>query len=267
MTRRQTTALRLALPLFLLAVAAPATAEWPYLTEGAATLPSGQVALSVGAGRTERQTEYRQNGVLLTPPKGVLWSLPELQGRVGVGPRAEVSADYVYYYFDPEDSGDSTYESGDLRLWTKVVFLSGVAYTVSGRVGVKVPTASSTRGIGTDNADVFLGFLGDLRLGPAELSGNLGVGILGDPTKNQHQDDVLTWGALVRAPVGAGLQAGVEAAGYSGPFGLKRERRFTTFGAVFGWQGAGPLRADLAVRRGVEDDRFWQWLVGVTYTR
>lgn len=266
MTRWRTAALRLPL-LALLLTASPALAEWPYLTEGAATLPSGHVALSVGVGRTVRESEYRQYGVLLTPPEGILWRLPEIQARLGVGPRAEVSLDYAYVYFDPAGAGDSTYESGDLRLWTKLALWTGASHAVAARVGVKAPTASSSRGIGTDNADVFLGFLGDLRVGVVDLSGNLGVGILGDPTKSQHQDDVVTWGARVRVPVGAGVRVGAEGAGYVGPFGLNRERRFTTLGAVLGWRGEGPFRADLALRKGIQDDRFWEWLVGVTYSR
>ncbi|MFU8856069.1 MAG: hypothetical protein ACNA8S_03580 [Deferrisomatales bacterium] len=244
----------------------PSRAEWPYLTEEASTLAPGRYSLSAGVGRTVQQRAARESGVLLSPREGTLWALPELEGTLGVGRRAEVSIHYQALYFEPEGSGGSRYGSGDLRLWTKLGVVAGETHGGALRFGFKVPSASDADGLGTDEADVYLQALWDVALGPALLSANGGLAILGDPARNSSQDDVLTWGAALRGPLWRGLRGGGEAAGQSGPFGVGRKRDFFTLGAVLGWHAPG-WRIDLAGRRGLGDARNWGWLAGFTHER
>lgn len=239
-------------------------AEWPYLTEEASNLTLGQYSLSVGVGRTVQQKAFRQFGVLLTPREGTLWTLPEVEGTLGVGPRAEVSLHYQVLYFEPEGGGAGRSGSGDLRLWTKLGLFAREVHRGALRFGVKVPSASDQDGLGTDEADVHLQALWDLALGPALLSLNAGLAILGDPTKNHSQDDLVTWGTALRGPVWRRLWAGAEATGESGPFGVDRRRDFVTLGSVLGWR-AERWRFSAAGRRGVGDARDWGWLVGLTH--
>ncbi len=70
-----------------------AWALWPYVTEPASTLPEGTYSVSVGAGRMWQDSRWLRGG------KGTLWTLPEVEARIGVGSHAEVSAYYEYLVF------------------------------------------------------------------------------------------------------------------------------------------------------------------------
>lgn len=235
-----------------------AWAQWPYLTEEASTLGEGRYSLSAGASQTFQESAHLRGG------KGTLWTFPEVEGTLGVGPQAEVSFQYELLWFDPDDERTGRYDSGDLRLWTKLALFPGAVSGLALRFGVKLPNASEHRGLGTDETDVFLAALYGHSLGPVRFDLNAGLAILGDPNKSQSQDDLFTWGAALRAPVWGRLRAGAEAVGQLGPFGVGRRRDFLTVAAVVGWQGVR-WRFDVAGRRGLEDAESWGWVAGVTY--
>jgi len=237
-----------------------AGAEWPYLTEEASTLGEGHYSLSAGVSRTW------QDSAALPGGNGVLWTFPEVEVTLGLGPHADVSGSYALLWLDPANGEDAAYESGDVRLWTKLRLFPAYLSDASLRFGVKIPNASEDRGLGTDETDFFLTGLYDLYLGRAVLSLNAGLGLLGSTERNQSQDDVFTWGAALRGPVWRRLWVGFEAAGYTGPFGRKRKMDYATLGAVFGWHGER-WRFDLGGRRGVQDALSWGWVAGVTYER
>jgi len=244
----------------LLALPLRAGAEWPYLTEEASTLGGGHYSLSAGVSQTWQDSARLPGG------EGILWSLPQVEGTLGVGPHAEVSASYELLWFDPADGGDDAYESGDLRLWTKLSLFPAWISGASLRFGVKLPNASEDRGLGTDETDFFLAGLYDLHFGQACLSLNAGLGLVGSTERNQSQDDVFTWGAALRGPVWRQLWLGFDAAGYTGPFGAGDKRDYAVFGPVIGWHGEH-WRVDVAGRRGVQDALSWGWVAGVTYER
>ncbi len=253
--------MRLAAALLGLAlVPAAGFAHWPYLAEEASTLPEGRTRSAAGVTRTLHQTEHLRGG------RGVLWTYPEIEGTVGVGSRAEISLQYEVLWFDPEEAGHGRYDTGDLRLWTKVGLPPGWLDGFAFRFGAKLPNTSEVRGLGTDESDVFLSALYGFRAGDARIDLSLGLGILGNQTTNAAQDDVLTWGASARLPLGAGFEAGVEGAGRSGPFGLHRRRDLATLAVVFG-RAFGPWRLDLAGRRGLRDAQGWGWAAGLTWER
>ncbi|GAB4260546.1 MULTISPECIES: hypothetical protein [Deferrisoma] len=238
-----------------------ARAEWPYLTEEASTLGERGWSASLGVSRTWQHSEFLRGG------KGVLWTFPEVEATLGVGPHAEVSAQYELLWFDPADDREGSYESGDVRLWTKLSLFPETLRGFSFRFGVKLPNASDRRGLGTDETDVFLTGLWDVEAGPVLVSLNAGLGILGDPTKNGSQDDVFTWAGAARLPLAGGrFRVGVDAAGYSGPFGVHRKRDFATYGVVLDWV-LGRWRLSLGGRRGTQDALGWGWVAGVTYGR
>ncbi len=257
--------MRRSVPALALALAVAAfpfrvVAEWPYLTEEASTQGEGHVSVAVGVSRTWQDSAELPGGT------GVLWTLPEVDVTIGVGPHAEVSASYGLFWFDPGGGGESTYESGDLRLWTKLRLFPSQIQDLSLRFGAKLPNAGNEGGLGTDETDFFLAALYDLRFGTAVLSLNAGLGLLGSPERNQSQDDVFTWGAALRGPLWRRLWVGCEAGGYSGPFGLERKMDYATLAAVLGWHGER-WRFDVAGRRGVQDALSWGWAAGVTYER
>ena len=245
--------------LALMAVPPGARAEWPYLTEEAGTLPLGRYSVSVGVSQSWQHSRLLRGG------EGVLWTLPEAEVTLGVGPHAEVSARYEILWFHPADGAGSTYESGDLRLWTKLAVLPGTLRGVSFRFGVKLPNASERHGLGTDETDAFLEALWGLRLWGADVSLNAGLGLLGATDRNRSQDDVFTWGGAVRRPLGRAFRVGLDAAGYSGPYGMHRKRDFATVGLVLDWC-TGDWRVSLGARRGVQDALGWGWVAGVTWS-
>jgi len=251
--------------LSCLLLAATAAAEWPYLTEEAANRPEGSYSLSLGVGRTDRRREASfYNLELLTPPKGEYWALPQLQGTLGVGSRAEVAFDYELLRYQPHGGGETSWESGDLRLWTKVGLLRGVRQALSAQVGVKLPNSAR---LGTNETDFFATALYDLRLAGWVTTLNAGLGVLGNPARERNQDDVFTWGAsLRREGSGDGLRCGVETAGQNGPQGRDRQRDGRLYAGVLGWQW-GAWRLDGTLRYGIHDWLGWGWLAGVSYER
>ena len=254
--------LTLSLPVL---TATTAAAEWPYLTEEAANLSEWHYSLSLGVGRTDRQRENRLDGeALLTVPAGVYWGLPEVQGTLGVGSRAEVSFDYEYLMLQPHDGGSDEWESGDLRLWTKLGLLRGAGQALSLRFGVKLPNSSR---LGTNETDFFASALYDLEWAGWVATANAGIGVIGNPAHNRSQDDVVTWGLSLRwLGTGDGPRAGVEATGENGPYGIDRPRDSRYYAGVLGWQW-GHWRLDGTARYGVHDWEGWGWLAGVTYER
>jgi hypothetical protein len=186
--------------------------------------------------------------------------LPEAEARLGVGPHAEVSANYEVFWLQPSDGGDAVYDSGDVRLWTKLTLLPAYLRGVAVRFGVKLPNAANEHGLGTDEADVFLMGLYDFQVGGLEGTVNLGLGILGDPEHNSAQNDVLTWAGSLRAPLPRGFRLGGEASGWA-----DGHHQPTTFALVLDWTWQR-WRLSLAGRRGVRDALSWGEVVGVTYT-
>lgn len=243
-----------------LGIASSSSAQWPYLTEEASVVGEGRYSVTLGASRTWQDTPFLPGG------RGVLWRLPEVEGTLGVGPQAEVSFQYEFLRFEPAGDGAAHDGSGDLRLWTKLVLFPSRFQDLGLRFGVKLPNAPDEHGLGTDMTDFLASLLWDLRLGPARVSLNGGVGILGSPEEGQGQDDVWTWGTALRLPASERLELGFDAAGQSGPYGKDRKRSFATMSVVGTWR-AGPWRLDLAGRRGARDARAWGWAAGITYER
>lgn len=249
--------------LLALMSAKGAAADWPYLVEEASNLTAGQSSLSMGVSRTRQRSSYRQFGVLLTPDKGTLWTLPEIQASLGLGDNAEVSAEYAYLRFEPENGGDAVHQAGDLKLWTKLSALSGQSANIACRFGMKIPSSSNEDGLGTDEADVFLEALFGADFGRVRVDLNAGLEIMGDPTKEQAQDDLYVYGASIKVPLGAKFTVGLDALAVSGPFHVLKERNFASLAAIAGWRGQD-WGFNLAVRETRWDAESLGWIFGVT---
>jgi len=257
----------LRMPVFIcllaLFFAKGANADWPYLVEEASNLTAGQSSLSIGVSRTRQRSSYRQFGVLLTPDKGTVWTMPEIQASLGLGDNAEVSVEYAYLRFEPESGGKTVHQAGDLKLWTKLGALSGKSTNIACRFGMKIPSSSNEYGLGTDEADVFLEALFGSDLGPVRLDLNAGLEIMGDPTKEQAQDDLYLYGASIKVPLGARFIVGLDAVAVSGPFHVLKERNFASLAAIAEWRGQD-WGFNLAVRETRWDAESLGWIFGVT---
>jgi hypothetical protein len=200
----------------------------------ARTVPQGEVLLRIGLG-------YEDDVIpapLLGGPRGDLWSVPKLQVGVPIGPRADLDVEvplvmHLEIGGDPRDlgtdghawePGGSETEAGDLRIATRVLFRQeperGPA--VGMRFGLKVPSASDETGLGTDEADVFAELLLSQPVGRGTMHLNVGLAILGDPTENSSQEDVVTYALAWEVRPGARTAWFVEASGIWNPSSSSR---------------------------------------------
>ena len=167
-------------------------------------------------------------------------------------------------------SGNSTTSVEDFVIGTKVRVVSeGVSRPGIGvRFATKLPNASNESGLGLDTTDFFFSLLVAKTVQSVRVVGNGGVGILGDPTRGDRQNDVLIYGlSFARAItqraelVGevhghASTREGEPPPGTGSSSILRFGGRYTT----------GPVRADAALLVGLTSrDPGWGVTAGFTY--
>jgi hypothetical protein len=99
-------------------------------------------------------------------------------------------------------TGPTTHAPEDIIIATKVRLLAETMKrpAIGLRFATKLPNASNESGLGLDTTDFYLSLLGAKTVQSIRVVGNLGVGILADPTVGNRQNDVLTYGvSLARA--------------------------------------------------------------------
>jgi hypothetical protein len=99
-------------------------------------------------------------------------------------------------------TGNSTSDVEDVVVATKIrVLTEGTTRPAIGvRLATKLPNASNEAGIGLDTTDFYVTGLFAKTVQSIRIVGNLGLGILGDPTRGDAQNDVLAYGlSLARA--------------------------------------------------------------------
>jgi hypothetical protein len=105
-------------------------------------------------------------------------------------------------------SGDTTHAVEDIVVATKIRLLSETpsrpAFGV--RLATKLPNASNESGLGLDTTDFFVAALVGKTVQSIRFVGNVGLGILADPTRGDRQNDVLTYGASIARAVRQGLE-------------------------------------------------------------
>lgn len=193
----------------LLTAARAEAQQRPLVTEDPETVGSGLILLEGGvdywhdifypvSGLTGHQLRLPTAGLSLG-----LSSIAELQIDGGLYNRLTVT--------DRQDAplssrlsfeGDTTSSVVDLVIGTKVRLVSeGTGRPAIGvRFETKLPTASSESGLGPDTIDFFGSLLIGKTVQSIRVVGNVGFGILPDPTMGDRQNDVLTYGfSLARA--------------------------------------------------------------------
>jgi hypothetical protein len=207
--RLSTSHLTLLAAIGLLFFSLPARAEWPFNTPEAATLPTGDLKLSVSA-------EVRDH---IAGGSAEIYSVPSLEIRLGLGQIVEARLDYQFLYLDDNEEGFGGVGSGDVTLFTKVSLLRAeeMRPALSLDMGVKLPNADEGSGFGTDETDFFTHLLA--RVGSERISIDLAAGfaILGDPSVSGEQLDVFVYGAVLSGWLNERVGAGLEAEGGWGP--------------------------------------------------
>jgi len=175
----------------------------PLVTEDPETVGAGRVLIEGGIDY-QRDVEYPASGL-----KGHLRRFPLIGISLGIGSVGEVQIDGgLYNHLSITERrpaalshmlvvpGDSTWHVEDMVVGTKVRLISeGMTRpSVAIRNATKLPMASNESGIGLDTIDFYSSLLLAKTVQSVRVVGNIGLGILGDPTRGDRQNDVLTYG-------------------------------------------------------------------------
>lgn len=194
---------------FCLAAGPAAAQQRPLVTEDPESVGDGLVLLEAGIDHTWSHI-YPVSGL-----KGQLLRAPRLGFSFGMGSRAEIQLDAVSVSrliiserFDAplahmvQVPGDTTRGWDDAVIGAKVKLANEGARmpAVGLRFATRLPNAGNETGLGLDTMDFFQSLLVGKTVQSIRLVGNIGVGILSDPTRGDRQNDVLTYGvSLARA--------------------------------------------------------------------
>jgi hypothetical protein len=181
----------------------------PLVTEDPETIGAGRVLVEAGFDYG-RSIFYPASGL-----EGHLFRAPLVGISVGVSSIAEVQLDGGFFDHlsitrrGPAPlsnmltvTGDSTSDVDDLTIGMKIRVAAETASrpAFGFRFATKLPNASNESGLGLDTTDFFASLVGAKTVQSIRVVGNVGMGILGDPTRGDRQNDVLTYGfSLARA--------------------------------------------------------------------
>lgn len=196
--------MRLAILGVLLLGAAPAFAQQrPLVTEDPETVGAGRILLEGGVDYN-RDVFFPASGLtgnlLRAPLIGIsigLSSIAEIQIDGGLFNSLSITERNPAPLADMlEVDGTTTSDVEDVVLATKIrVLTEGAARPSLGiRFATKLPNASNENGLGLDTTDVSVTGLVAKTVQSIRVVGNLGLGILGDPTRGDRQNDVLAYG-------------------------------------------------------------------------
>ena len=175
----------------------------PLLTEDPETIGAGRVLLEGGV-------EYDQDIVYpVSGLQGNLLRVPVFGLSVGVSSIAEIQIDQVS--FSRLDitgrqraplsdlvtaTGSTTSDADDVLIGAKIrIAPEGTSRPALGfRFATKLPNAGNESGLGLDTTDFLSSILVGKTTRSVRIVGNIGLGILGDPTNGNRQNDVVTYG-------------------------------------------------------------------------
>lgn len=249
--------------ILLLALASPAFAQQrPLVTEDPETVGAGRVLIETGFDYA-RHVEYPASGL-----KGHLFRGPLIGISLGVGSIGEVQIDGGIYNrlsiternvaplsFMVTVPGDTTRHVEDLVVGTKVRLVSEGASrpSIALRSATKLPMVSNESGLGLDTIDFYSSLLIAKTVQSVRVVGNVGLGILGDPTRGDRQNDVLTYGLSFARALTPGAEVVGEVNGrkdtrLGDPPPGTESRSMARFGARY---TVGTWRADAALLFGL----------------
>lgn len=188
---------------FVVVSRAASAQQRPLTTEDPEPIGAGRVLVEGGMDLAHDQ-QYPVSGL-----KGNLLRLPTIGISVGLSSIAELQIDGGFYTRlnitermpAPLSSeltivGDSTHDVEDTIVATKIRLMTeGASRPALGlRFATKLPNASNESGLGLDTTDFYASLLTAKTVQSIRVVGNVGFGILADPTFGSRQNDVLTYG-------------------------------------------------------------------------
>jgi hypothetical protein len=237
----------------------------PLVTEDPETIGAGRLLLEGGV-EYARDAVYPVSGL-----RGNLLRLPLVGVSVGVSSIAEIQIDQASFSHLNITSrrpgpltglvtatGSSTTDTDDLLIGAKIrIAPEGARRPAFGfRFATKLPNANNESGLGLDTTDFFASVLAGKTTESVRIVGNIGFGILGDPTNGNRQNDVLTYGlsfarAITNAAEVVGEVNGRANTRSAGPLPGTESRSIVRMGLRY---TTGGWRADGAVLIGATDN-------------
>jgi hypothetical protein len=197
--------LRAAVALIAILAARSATAQQrPLVTEDPEPIGAGRILIEGGLDYSTDQV-YPVSGL-----QGDLLRVANVGVSVGISSIAEFQIDGGFYNrlkisqrtTGPLTglltvTGDETHDVEDFVVATKIRLLPESAKhpAFALRFATKLPNGENEHGISLDTTDFTASLLGAKTVQSVRLVGNVGVGILSDPTSGDRQNDVLVYGA------------------------------------------------------------------------
>jgi hypothetical protein len=260
---RAGTALALAGVLLLIVLCGNVSAQQrPLTTEDPEPIGAGRLMIEGGVEQA-RDVEFPVSGL-----EGHLWRFPTLGVSIGISSIAEFQIDgglinrlSIQHRREGPLSdllnitGDHTSDAEDLVIATKIRWLSErpgrPAFAF--RFATRLPNSSNESGLGLDTTDFYASLIAGKTLRSTRLVGNVGVGILGDPTVGHRQNDVLTYGGSIARALTDRAEIVAEVVGRTsfrdgGPFPGTESRGRVVAGARYTWS---TLRVDAGVLVGL----------------
>jgi hypothetical protein len=180
-----------------------AAQQRPLVTEDPETIGAGRMLIEAGVDYA-REVDYPASGL-----RGNLLRAPLIGLSMGVGEIGEVQIDgglrnhltitdrraapLAHYLVVP---GDSTTDVEDMTVGTKIRLVSeGTSRpSIALRSATRLPMAGNEKGLGLDTMDFYSTLLVAKTVQSVRFVGNIGLGILGDPTRGDRQNDVIMYG-------------------------------------------------------------------------
>jgi hypothetical protein len=249
----------------------------PLVTEDPETIGAGRMMLEGGLDLVH---DY-QNPV--SGLKGDLLSVPSIGISIGLSSIAELQIDgglYSRLNITSRNTGaplaslltvtgDSTHDISNIVLATKIRIVPEAASrpAIGIRFATKLPNASNEKGIDLDTTDVSGSLLIAKTVQSIRVVGNLGAGILTNPTSGLGQNDVFLYGlSFARAVTQAAELVGElngRVSTRSSPIPGTETRGTLKLGGRY---TRGPVRVDTAVFFGMTTiDPTIGWTIGFTY--
>lgn len=249
---------------FVLFMPAVASAQQrPLVTEDPETIGAGRVLIEGGLDYG-RNVAYPVSGL-----KGNLLRAPLLGVSVGVSSIAEIQIDGGLHNrlsitgHDPSAplaslltvTGNTTSDVEDVVIGAKIRLAPETAARPSFgfRFATRLPDAGNESGLGLDTFDFYSQVLAAKTVQSVRIVGNLGAGILADPTNGNRQNDVLLYGLSFARAVTDHAEVVGEVNGRAstragGPLPGTESRGIARFGGRY---TVGAWRADAAILFGV----------------
>src|SRR6266404_4961311 len=192
---------------FLLGVAVAAFGQQrPLLTEDVDIIPPGSLRIEAGIDFVQR-ARFPVSGLT-----GDLTRAGVIGISIGLAPNVEVQIEGVAQNvlsintrgasaipLSLAAGANSTNDIGDFTLWTKIKLRNETPHlpSVGFRFGVQLPNSNQARGLGLNQTNAYGQVLFGKKFGHnarVNTFANVGIGIIGVPTQNFAQNDVLTYG-------------------------------------------------------------------------